>query len=496
MNDEDYNYGSVKTASKDKTPQSWEAEQALLGALLYDNRAIYPLVRDITKADHFYNPINGRIYDVIEKRSRRGQEVDAIILKDRFSQDETIEDIGGVEYLARLLSNAPAAAPLAAPEYANLIAGHYAKRQLIKLSDELRAAALDPEYDGGVDGMMKAHRQGLSALEGDIPADAKFITLREASLSSVSNIGIERALGLQTGFSEVDQKTAGMGRGKLVVIAGLPSMGKTSFATNIARNIAKGTEDISDGSIRPGLGGFFSQEMPASELGERAASTALGAGMGVPYLNISAHNVTGAQKTRLLGVIPDIPDTILVDETSGLTYSDIEKRARAMEKRLGGLDFIVIDYLNLMSGRDCEDPRNSVNYYGEICKNLKGLAKKMNIAVILLAQLSRKAAERESGRPMVSDLKGSSGIEDAADIIMLISRMEKILKDRGEPAGTDKKKEYFAQLDECRNKVDIILAKNKGGPLATITLRCFLKYDIITELSDEDGEGFDEVPLF
>jgi len=339
------------TSELDKVPQSQEAEQAVLGALMYDNRAVYPEVRDIIQPKHFYNPIHVRIAEEIFKKSRRGQLSDAIKLKNRFSQDETLKDIGGVEYLALLLDNCP---PLStAPEYARLIADLAGRRELIRLANETRRSAEDPDGDLDAEGLIMELRQKIAAVEGVLPANAKFVTLREASTEAVEAIGQERAMGLPIGLSELDEKLSGLGRGKLSVVAGRPSMGKTSLATNIARNIALSVSNKDEGV--PGKVGFFSQEMPATELGERAASSALGSNFGIAYNKIAGHKVGDAQITRLKGALHKIPETVLIDEASGLTYSDIEKRSRAMEKQLGGLDMIVVDYLQLMGASDCED---------------------------------------------------------------------------------------------------------------------------------------------
>ena len=488
---QDYDGYTPINSELDKVPQSQEAEQAILGALLYDNKIVYPEIRDIIQPKHFYNPIHVRIAEAIFKMSRRGQLADAIKLKNRFSQDETLVDIGGVEYLAILLENAP---PLStAPEYARLVVDMAGRREIIRLTTSFRNTAEDPDSELNAEEIIHSIRSELLALEGALPSDATFVTLRAASTEAVGSIGEERAMGLPIGLSELDEKLSGLGRGKLSVVAGRPSMGKTSLATNIARNIALSVSNREAGVA--GKVGFFSQEMPATELGERAASSAVGSTFGIPYTKIAGHKVGSDQITRLKGALDKIPDTILIDETSGLTYSEIEKRARAMEKQLGGLDMIVVDYLQLMGSSDCEDPRNDVKYYAEICKNLKALAKRLDIHVQLLAQLSRQVENRDNKRPQISDLKGSSGIEDAADIVLLIYRKEKILLDAGEPQKGDAKQTYYDDLRDARDKMNVIIAKNKGGPLAEIQLRCQLKYDLITELFEEEGEINDEDPF-
>lgn len=473
----------------DTAPNSAEAEQALLGALLSSNLEVYAEIRDLVQPKHFYNPIHADICNVIYNRSRRGALADAIYLKNRYSQHETLVEIGGVDYLALLLDNAPNITT--AQEYARLITDLAGKREVIIFAQKCLKVARDPFSDESSIEIIAHARKDLSAIEGVLPSDTSFITLKAAATNSVEVIGQERPMGLPSRYATLDHKLSGFSRAKLSVVAGRPSMGKTSLATNIARNIAMGIPTLGDEEI-PGRIGFFTQEMPALELGERAASAAAGKTMGIAYNKISKHAVGPTQKERLLDAVKNVPDTILLDESSGITHSNISARARAMEKQMGGLDMIVVDYLNLMSGSDCEDPKNDVKYYAEICRELKALAKKMDIHVMLLAQLSRKTDEREGRRPQIQDLKGSSGIEDAADIVLLLTRKEKVLLDTGEPSNKDKRATYYQDLQDAKNKMEIIVAKNKGGPLGSVTLNCFLPYDLITELADEDGEGFDE----
>jgi len=346
--DQDYDYSQNDvhlSQQNNEVPHSSEAEQALLGALIWKNLEVYPEVRDLVQPKHFYNPIHVKLMEVIYSRSRRGATADAIYLKNRFSQYEQLQEIGGVEYIALLLDCAPPLA--AAPEYARLVTDTAGKRQCIRFAQDILKNARDPLSESSSVDLIEAARKDLSAIEGVLPSDATFITLRQAAVNSVSVIGVERPMGLPTGFSDLDYKLAGLGRGKLSVVAARPSMGKTSLATNIARQVAKGIPG-EDGNNIPGKIGYFSQEMPASELGERAASTAAGKVFGVPYIDIAKHKVGPKKKETLLERSKqNIPETILVCEGSELTVSEISKRARAMEKQLGGLDMIIIDYLNL-----------------------------------------------------------------------------------------------------------------------------------------------------
>ena len=489
-------YNSAKgRGEENKIPEIQFAEQAVLGALLMDNLRVYPEVRDVLKPEDFFDQaINGRIAARIFNLSRRGELADAIVLKKKFERDEIFDKIGGVEYLADLCHGAP---PLStANGYAKLIADMAAKRKIIGLARAMIHEAQNPDSDLDAETLIEKVQSTVSTVQGTFPSTASFISLREAARESVEAIGESRSMGIPTGYDELDDKIAGLGRGKLITIAGRPSMGKTSLATNIARNVAHSIGVAEDGETNvEGKVGFFSQEMPALELGERAASAALGPKEEIEYRDITKHKVTKAQKQKLIEGLHKIPE-IWVDETAGLTYSDLEKRARHLEKQLGGLDVLVVDYLQLMEGTDSPDPRNDVKFYGWISNNCKKLAKKMDIAVVLLSQLSRKVEERENQRPRKSDLKGSGTIEDASDIILFVFRPEVPLIEKGEPTRQDQKEKYFKDLNWAKNRMEVIIGKNKGGPLGTVSLRSFMGYDVITEYADEDGEGFDEVIPF
>lgn len=474
----------------EKIPQSTEAEQAIIGALLYDNLAVYPEIRDILKPEDFFDrAVNGRMAERIFNLSRRGELADAIVLKNKFERDDILEEIGGVEHIAALLTSAP---PIStAKSYAKLVADLAAKRKIIGLARAVLHEARDPMSDMDAETLIEEMQTDVSTVQGTFPSTATFVSLKEAGQQAVDAIGQNRPMGLPTGYDELDEKISGLGRGKLITIAGRPSMGKTALAMNIARNVATFAGVDHDGNDILGKVGFFSQEMPAIELGERALSAATGPSEGIQYQDITKHKITKTQKLILLDSVAKIPD-IMIDETAGLTYSAIEKRARHLEKQLGGLDVLVVDYLQLMEGSDSPDPRDQVKYYGWISNNFKTLAKKMNIAVVLLSQLSRKVEERENQRPRKSDLKGSGTIEDASDVILFVFRPEVPLVERGEPTRADQKEKYFQDLNWSKGRMEVIIGKNKGGPLGTVSLRSFMGYDVITEYADETGEGFDE----
>lgn len=477
----------------DKTPHSMEAEQAIIGTLLYDNLAVYSEISEVVQPKHFYNPVHVTMMERIYALSRRGQKCDPIILKNRLQRHEMLEEIGGVEYIGLLADQAPPT--VTARNYADLVLDMAGRREIIRLARSAIEDAFDQNSDLDAMEQLEALVSNVGVVQEMAPADAQFITLQEAAKTAVDAIGVERPMGLPIGIPALEEKIRGAGRGKLISVLGRPSMGKTSLAFAIAKNVAKSI-GIEDGENVPGKVGFFSQEMPAEELGERAASSALGVKGGIEYRDISAHNVKGFQKDQLLNALDKLPESFLIDETAGLTFSQIEKRARAMRKRLGGLDMIVVDYLQLMETSDSPDPRNDVKAMGWICNQFKTMAKDMDICVVLLSQLARRVEDRENKRPRMADGKGAGGIEDASDIMLGIYREEHYLIEAGEPSDPKKVDEYMAKLEFAHNKMEVIVMKNKGGPKGKVMLRAFLPYDVITDLSDEDGTGYTQEMTF
>ncbi|MGB0907197.1 MAG: replicative DNA helicase, partial [Maricaulaceae bacterium] len=429
-------------------PQSWEAEQALLGALLYDNE-IYHRVSPIVQAKHFYNPVNARIFDTISILIEHGKLADAIVLKDRFSQDETIEDIGGVEYLARLLANAPAAASMAAPEYARLIFDHAMRRELIRLGDEISAHAKDVGGD-------------VSAAEQIGDAENKLFSLAEVGDTSKGFVPFSKAIadslnmataaidrggklsGLSTGLIDMDKQLGGFHRSDLIILAGRPSMGKTALATNIAFHMAKNFKEEKDdaGIMRTTAGGrvgFFSLEMSAEQLATRL----LAEQSEIPSHKIRRGDITEPQYHEIrkaVDTISHIP--LFIDDTGGISIGQLSARARRL-KRMVGLDVLIVDYLQLLTGgKALKASDGRVQEVSMITQGLKALAKELDIPVLALAQLSRQVEQRDDKRPQLADLRESGSIEQDADVVSFVFR-EEYYKARAEPSeGTEEHNQW------------------------------------------------------
>ena len=459
---------------QDLTPHSMEAEQALLGAILYDNE-IYHRVSSIVEAKHFYNPVHIRIFESISQLIEHGKLADAIVLKNRFSQDETLVDIGGVEYLALLLDAAPTGA--AAPEYAKLIFDLALRRELIRLGGDIKANAEDPDSEKDARSQISEAEMQLFSLAETGAVQSGFISFQKALMQSIemTTAAYERdggLSGISTGLKDLDFQLGGLHRSDLIILAGRPSMGKTALATNIAFHIAKNHKSEKDEAgiertIEGGIVGFFSLEMSSEQLATRL----LAEQSGVPSNKIRRGDIDAMEYDRVreaAEMVEKIP--LYIDDTGGLTIGALSARARRL-KRLVGLDMIVVDYLQLLSGSGrSQDGR--VQEVTQITMGLKALAKELDVPVLALAQLSRQVEQRDDKKPQLADLRESGSIEQDADVVMFVFREEYYLS-RTEP---DPDKDFDAHtkwkdaMEKVHGKAEVIVGKQRHGPIGTVRL--------------------------
>lgn len=490
MHMENLSNTSLPTEALDVTPHSEEAEQAVLGSLLYDNE-VFHRVSSIIEAKHFYNPVNARIYDSIARLIELGKLADAIVLKNRFSQDETLIDIGGVEYLARLLKNAPNGAT--APEYAKLIFDLAMRRDLIRLGGDISKNASDPESE------LDAQEQ-ITAAEGQLfnlaeiggtqsgfeSFDAALIKSIEMATAAYARDGT--LSGISTGLVDLDRQLGGLHRSDLVILAGRPSMGKTSLATNIAFHIAKNFKEEKDDTgkmktVNGGRVGFFSLEMSSEQLATRLlAEESL-----VPSNKIRRGDITNEEYENIRDssdVIRHIP--LYIDDTGGLSIGALSARARRL-KRMAGLDLIVVDYLQLLTGGAAmRSSDNRVQEVSMITQGLKALAKDLDIPVLALAQLSRQVEQREDKRPLLSDLRESGSIEQDADVVMFVFR-EEYYKERSQPTeGTEEHLKWLEEMETLHGKAEVIVSKQRHGPIGTVKLAFYDKLTKFSNLAYDD----------
>ncbi len=484
--------GGLGTA-QETLPHSDPAEQALLGALLYDNE-IYHRVSAIVEAKHFYNPVHVRIYETAARLIEVGKLADAIVLKNRFSQDETLVDIGGEEYLANLLMHAPSGA--AAPEYAKMIFDLAMRRELIRLGGDISKVAADPDSEQDAREQITEAESQLYSLAEVGAVQGGFQTFKQAMIKSIEMASAAYSRdgnlsGTATGLVDMDRQLGGFHRSDLIILAGRPSMGKTALATNIAFYAAKkfkeektetGVSKAADGARV----GFFSLEMSSEQLATRI----LAEQSGVPSHKIRRGDITAEEYELVRDSADEISNIPLhIDDTGGISIGQLSARARRL-KRMTGLDMIVVDYLQLLTGgKAMKASDGRVQEVSAITQGLKALAKELDIPVLALAQLSRQVEARDDKRPQLSDLRESGSIEQDADVVMFVFR-EEYYKARTEPSeGTEDHLKWQEDMDRLMGKAEVIVGKQRHGPIGTIKLSFNANITKFGNLAQEDQYG-------
>lgn len=452
-------------------PHDLDAEHALLGSLLYDN-AGYERVPDRLRAEHFYEPVNGRIFAAIEEAIRKGQLADPITVRDRLRSDESFNELGELRYLAQIMDDAPPASNI--PDLARIVHDQSVRREIIVLAGDMSAAArLDNESTGReliefAEGRLYSLAETGGQSSGVVTfADAVAGALEQAAAAFSRDGGVS---GLSTGLVDLDKQLGGLHPSDLVILAGRPSMGKTSLATNIAFNAARqfAYETQADGSRLTTAGGqvlFFSLEMSAEQLAMRLLAEA----SGVPSDKVRKGEISVSEYSRIRDAAMEIQASpIFIDATGGLSLAKLTARARR-QKRKTGLDLIIVDYLQLVTvTRKSGDSR--VNEVSEVTQGLKALAKELQVPVLALSQLSRQVESRDDKRPMLSDLRESGSIEQDADVVAFVYR-EAYYLGRAEPKeGTQEHLDWRDELDAIAHLAEVIIGKQRHGPIGTVRL--------------------------
>ncbi len=470
-------------------PANIEAEQALLGILLYDNTA-YERLSDQLNPRHFFEPFHGRLYDAIEAHVRRGQLAEPILLAEQFSRDPAFEEMGGLRYFADLVERAPSAANTA--DYGRVIHDLALRRDLIRIGGDISADAQagDPELSGRA--QIEAAEQKLYTLAETGSASHGLVDFGEALTGAVdmAAAAYERdggLSGLSTGLADLDQKLGGLHPSDLIILAARPSMGKTALGANIAFNVARryAWEPQPDGrrkTVNGGVVAFFSLEMSSEQLAMRLLAEVTE----VPSDKIRKGEITAAEFGRIRDAAAEIRDAPLyIDDTGGLSIAKLAARARRL-KRTSGLDLIVVDYLQLLTGNDITRMDNRVQEVSQITQGLKSLAKELSLPILALAQLSRQVENREDKKPQLADLRESGSIEQDADVVMFIYR-EAYYLGRAEPKeGSEAHLEWQEKLDPIRNLAEIIIGKQRHGPIGVVRLHF---NEDLTKFSNHAREG-------
>jgi replicative DNA helicase len=464
-------------------PYNPAAEMTLLGALLINN-AGYHRVSEFLQPEHFGNALHGRIYAAIGKLVERGQIANPVTLKSLFDQDAALVEVGGAQYLARLAE--AAATVIDAEDYGRAINDLHIRRELITLGEDVVNDAYRQDLDDPAREQIERAEKKLFDLATAGQADRAFQVFSAALTDAINSAEAAfkrsgKTVGVATGFRDLDSKLGGLHPSDLIVLAGRPSMGKTSLATNIAFNAAKKykplpTSDGRKGADDGAVVGFFSLEMSAEQLAMRI----LGEESGISSDRIRRGDIRREDFNRFLEVshyLQTLP--LFIDDTPALTISALRTRARRL-MRQQGLGLIVIDYLQLLRpSNQARAQDNRVQEISEITRGLKTLAKELNVPVLALSQLSRAVEQREDKRPLLSDLRESGSIEQDADVVMFIFREEYYLSRRQPTKLPDQDNEKYQALvkkwqDSCEEVygiTEVIIAKQRHGPIGTIKLQ-------------------------
>ena len=472
-------------------PQNIEAEAALLGAILVNNEAFYR-VADFLEPAHFFDELHGRIYQSAGQLIRLNKVATPITLK-TYLGDEPIGDITVSQYLARLASEATTI--INAADYGRTIYDLAIRRGLIDIGEDLVNTAYEAGIEDEPAGQIDQAERALYELAEKGRYDGGFQRFEDALATAVemAAAAYERDGGLSgtaTGLIDLDQRMGGLQRSDLIILAGRPAMGKTALVTNIAYNIAKAYEGrtLDDGTretVNGGQVGFFSLEMSAEQLATRIISEQTE----IPSNKIRRGDITRdeferiVEKTREMARIP-----FFIDQTGGISIAQLSARARRL-KRQKGLDLIVVDYLQLLSGSSKKSSENRVQEITEITTSLKALAKELNVPVVALSQLSRQVEARDDKRPQLADLRESGSIEQDADVVMFVYREEYYLERKKPKEGTEEFLNWEREITEAFGKAEVIIAKQRHGPTGTVEVQFEKEFTRFGNLARADAPG-------
>ncbi|MFA7495256.1 MAG: replicative DNA helicase [Acidithiobacillus sp.] len=440
-------------------PHSIEAEQSVIGALLMDPESADQVVEAVA-AEDFYERRHRLIFQAMTNMLGAGRAVDAVTVSEWLQDHEQLADAGGVQYLVLLATETPSAANVLA--YARIVRERAILRALIRVGREIAELAYRPEGREARMLLDEAESKVFQLAEGQQRGGEGFKQLKDALPSVIDRIeAIARekkgVTGLATGFTDLDEKTSGLHPGQLVIVAGRPSMGKTSFAMNIAEHVAC----VEGKSVA-----VFSMEMPTEEIVLRALSSR----GRVDQHRLRNGTLGNDDWPRIAHAIGELGNALLfADDSAALSPADLRSRARRL-KREQGLDLIVVDYLQLMQVPGRGD--NRVAEISEISRSLKALAKELSIPVIALSQLNRSLENRTEKRPMMSDLRESGAIEQDADLILFLYRDEVYNKDN----------------EEVKGIAEVIIGKQRNGPIGMVRMSFFGEYTRFENYAPPSGD--------
>ena len=444
-------------------PHSIEAEQSILGGLLIENKAIDRIAGQVSASD-FYRNDHRIIFTHISKLIDNNDPADIVTVAESLEQNAELTKVGGVAYLGLVAENTPTASNISG--YAKIVRERSIMRNLVEVGSDIVESAFSPQGKDAQQLLDESESKIFQIADAGTSEKLGFIDIKELLPKAAQRIDDLYQLddpngvtGVPSGYSDLDQKTAGLQPGDLIIIAGRPSMGKTSLALNIAEHVG----------MEAGLPvAIFSMEMGAAQLTMRLLGS---------VGKLDQHKMRIGQLededwpklTNALGVLNEAP--IFIDEGSALNSYEVRARARRLHRQQGKLGLIVIDYIQLMSSANEQSNENRATEVSEISRSLKALAKELNVPVVALSQLNRSVESRPDKRPMMSDLRESGAIEQDADVIMFIYRDEV----------------YNPETAE-KGVAEILLSKQRNGPTGTVKLTFLGQY---TRFENYANPGYD-----
>jgi replicative DNA helicase len=487
----------VESLPPREPPHNFEAEQALLGSILINNAA-YQRVAEFLKGEHFADPLHGKLFDAIARLIERGQLVSAITLKTYIEHDEVMKEAGGSAYLAKLA--AASVHVIDAGEFGRQVHDLYLLRQLVTLGQDVVNGAFKPTLEETAIEQIEIAEKKLYDLASTGQTEGGFKPFR-SSLTEAINAAeaahkrMGQLSGVSTGLFQLDLLLGGLHKSDLIILAGRPSMGKSSLATNIGFNAAKayreehgedGRPKVVDGAVV----GFFSLEMSAEQLATRMLSEQAA----VPSEKIRKGELLEPDMQRVITVSRELEHlNFFIDDTPALSIAALRTRARRL-KRTHGLGLLIIDYLQLLAPAGKSRQENRVQEVSEITRGLKTLAKELDVPVLALSQLSRAVEQREDKRPQLADLRESGSIEQDADVVMFIYRDEYYLT-REEPKRRDNETndhfnqrhaDWIQRCEQSYGKAEVLVQKQRHGPTGIVRLSFEGQYTKFGNLPAED----------
>ncbi len=469
-------------------PNNVEAEQALLGAVLVNNDA-FDRISDFLKPEHFHEELHRRIFEVASQLIRAGKVASPVTLKTFLGE----EDLGGMtipQYLARLASEATSI--INAEDYGRTIYDLALRRNLIGIGEDIVNTAYDSPVDASPGSQIEEAERRLYEIAEQGRYDGGFQRFSDALTTAIDLAAkaYERdgkLSGVSTGLTDLDQRMGGLQQSDLIILAGRPGMGKTALATNIAFNIAKAHDfrikpDGNQETINGGIVGFFSLEMSAEQLATRIIAEQ----SGVPSYRIRRGDIQDHEFHQISEAARDMQTIpFFIDQTGGISIAQLTARARRL-KRQRGLDVLVVDYLQLLSGSKSRG-ENRVQELTEITTGLKALAKELKAPIVALSQLSRQVENRDDKRPQLSDLRESGSIEQDADVVLFVYREEYYLKNREPRPGTEEHLTWMNEMERAHGRAEVIIGKQRHGPTGTIELAFEAEVTRFSNLAKDDA---------